>query len=47
MRKACKIPSNVAIRDLLGREAFTEVVLEFLGNTCVGKTNEGTALGKG
>ena len=34
-------------RDPLGKEKFIEAVLEFLGNTSVGKIKERVALSKG
>lgn len=42
-----KMRRRPAIKDLLGNELLTDVVLEFLGNTQVGMVKEGVALNKG
>lgn len=43
VRKACRGPSNVTIKNPLGNEVFTEAVL---GNTGVGTAGEGIVIDK-
>ena len=47
MREAMRRPRNMAIRDLLSNELFTEAALEFVGSTDAGTIKEGVVLDKG